>query len=58
MEEKGRLSCTDNSRHIDIRYFFTKNRVDKKAITIQHCKTKDMTADYFTKPQQGQLFRK
>jgi len=30
MEINGRNSCTDNSRHIDIRYFWIKDRVDNK----------------------------
>ena len=29
MKINGRNSCIGNSRHIDIRYFFTKDRVDK-----------------------------
>ena len=36
MEENGRNSCTGNSRHIDIRYFFSKDRVDKKEISIKY----------------------
>ena len=58
METNGRMSCTSNSKHIDIRYFFVKDRVDKKEIEIHHCPTTKMVADYFTKPLQGGLFRK
>ena len=29
MEKNGRNSCTGNSRHVHIRYFFVKDRVDK-----------------------------
>ena len=32
MEKNGRNSCTGNSRHIDIRYFFIKDRVISGAI--------------------------
>ena len=35
-----------------------KDRVDKGEIDIQHCPTKSMLADFFTKPLQGELFRK
>ena len=56
MEKNGRNSCTGNSRHIDIRYFFVKDRVDKGEVTIQHCPTTRMLADYFTKPLQGKSF--
>ena len=39
IEENGRNSCTGNSRHIDIRYFFSKDWVDKKEIIIKYCPT-------------------
>ena len=35
MGKNGRASCTGNSRHVDIRYFFVKDRVDKKEMTIK-----------------------
>ena len=56
MEKNGRNSCTGNSRHIHIRYFFVKDRQDKKEFTIEYCPTGHMLADYFTKPLQGRLF--
>ena len=58
MENNGRNSCTDNSRHIDIRYSFVTDRVNKKEVSIQYCPTNIMLADFFTKPLQGELFRK
>ena len=56
MEKNGRNSCTGNSRHIDIRYFFIKDRVENKEILIEFCLTENMLADNFTKPLQGRLF--
>ena len=58
MARNGRNSCTGNSRHIDIRYFFTKDRYDKGEFDIDHCPTYMMLADYFTKPLQGSLFKR
>ena len=58
MERNGRNSCTGNSRHIDIRYFFTKDRYQKGEIDIDYCPTYRMLADYFTKPLQGALFNR
>ena len=49
MEENERNSCTGNSRHIDIRYVFSKDRVDKKEISIKYCPTTKMLADFFYK---------
>ena len=58
MERNGRNSCTRNSRHIHIKYFFVKDRVDKKELRIQYYPTAEMLADFFTKPLQGALFHK
>jgi hypothetical protein len=57
-DQNGRNSCTGNSRHISIRHFFVKDRVDKGEFTIEHCPAECMLADYFTKPLQGALFTK
>jgi len=57
METNRRNSCTGNSRHVDIRYFFVKDRVDRKEIEISYCPTASMLADFFTKPLQGTLFK-
>ena len=58
MEKNGRNSCTGNSRHIDIRYFFVKDRIDKNEFKIEYCPTENMQADFFTKALQGSLFKK
>jgi hypothetical protein len=57
MAKNGRNSCTSNSRHIDIRYFFVKDRVDKGEFEIQYCPTYMMLANFFTKSLQGKAFR-
>jgi hypothetical protein len=58
LEKNGRSSAGKQSRHIDIRYFFMKDRVKEDNITIRHCPTEEMLADFLTKPLQGNLFRK
>jgi hypothetical protein len=57
MLKNGRASCTGNSRHIDIKHFFVKDRVDKNEIEVLYCPTHLMIADYFTKPLQGKVFK-
>ena len=57
MEQNGRNSCTGNSRHINVRYFFVKDRIDKKELKVEYCPTHLMLADYFSKPLRGKLFR-
>jgi Reverse transcriptase (RNA-dependent DNA polymerase) len=58
MEQNGKASCSQRSRHIDIRYFFITDHSQRNSINIVHCPTGDMLADFFTKPLQGSLFRK
>jgi hypothetical protein len=43
---------------MDARYFFIKDRIESENITIEYCPTELMMADFFTKPLQGNLFRK
>ena len=58
LERNGRNSCGPRSKHINIRYFFIKDRLKSEDIKIEHCPTDIMVADFFTKPLQGSLFRK
>jgi len=57
MEINGRNSCTGNSRHVNIRYFWIKDRIDNKEVRVEYLPTHIMLADYFTKPLQGEQFR-
>ena len=58
MLKNGRNSCTGNLRHINIRYFFVKDRVDKGEVRVEYCPTLQMLGDFFTKPLQGALYIK
>ena len=55
-EINGRNSCTGNSRHIDVKFFWVKDHVDKKEVKIEYLPTHIMLADFFTKAIQGTLF--
>jgi len=57
MEKNGRKSAGQKSRHINIRYFFIKDKVQNGELNILHCPTAKMIADFFTKPLQGALFK-
>ena len=56
LENNGRGSSSKRTRHIDIRYFFIKDRVDKQEVAVEYCNTERMLADFLTKPLQGNLF--
>jgi hypothetical protein len=57
MEKNGRQSAGQRSRHINIRYFFIKDKIDKKELNLMYCPTGEMIADFFSKPQQGSMFQ-
>ena len=43
-------------KHMDIRYFYVGDHIQNKTLSLKHCPTEEMLADYFTKPLQGSLF--
>ena len=53
--KKGQ-SNSERSRHINIRYFFVKDRVEQGDVKIEYKPTGEMIADVLTKPLQGSLF--
>jgi hypothetical protein len=58
IERNGQLSMSKNTKHIEIRYFYVKDRTNGNNIQIKYCPTEQMIADFLTKPLQGELFRK
>ncbi len=57
LEKNGKASSGRRTRHINIRYFFVTDRVAKGKMIIRYCPTKEMLADFLTKPLQGTPFR-
>ena len=53
---KNGRSNSERTRHVNIRYFFIKDRVDQGEVNIEYMPTGDMIADVLTKPLQGSLF--
>jgi hypothetical protein len=53
---KGK-SNSPRCRHINIRYYFVKDKIATGDVRLTHTGTNDMIADFFTKPLQGELFR-
>ena len=45
------------TRHINVRYFWLRERIKEKELTIVYVPTKNMLADILTKPMQGNLFK-
>jgi hypothetical protein len=56
LEENGKKSSSKRTRHINIRYYFVTDRIEKGDVKVEYCPTSQMIADFFTKPLQGTLF--
>jgi hypothetical protein len=56
LENNGRSSSSQCTRHINIRYYFITDKVKPKEVCLEHCLTENMIADFFTKPLQGAKF--
>ena len=52
----GKASYTSNSKHVAIKHFWCTDRMKKGDISVRHCPTEKMIADYMSKPLQGKLF--
>ena len=53
LKKNGKASSLKRTKHINIRYFFVHDRVDKKELELEHCPNEEMWADVLTKPKQG-----
>jgi hypothetical protein len=58
LEKNGRVSSSKRTKHIDVRYFFVTDRIQRGEVTPQWCPTGEMVADFMTKPLQGKAFTK
>jgi len=52
----GKASCTSNSKHVAIKYFWCTDRIRQGNISVRYCPTEKMIADCMSKPLQGKLF--
>ena len=53
----GHASSTKQTKHIDIQYFYVKEKMDSKDFIVEYCQTEHIRADFFTKPLHGNLFK-
>ena len=58
LENNGKKSSTKNTKHINMRFYFIKCRVETGDVVIKHYPTEEMLGDHFKNPFQGALFRK
>ncbi len=55
--KNGKQSSSKRTKHINIRYFFLKDRIENNELKVKYCPTEDMMADFFTKPLQATKFK-
>ena len=51
MEKNGKASSSKRTKHINIRYYFVTDRIQKKDLTVEWCPTGDMIGDYMSQCQ-------
>jgi hypothetical protein len=56
LAERGK-NHSPRTKHIAVRYFFIKDRIDQGDIVLEYIPTDKMIADMLTKPLQGEKFR-
>ena len=49
-------SLSQRTRHVNVRYLWLKDNLQRKEFTLSHCRTEEMLADLLTKPLQGESF--
>jgi len=59
LERFGKRSSTKRTRHLSIKYHYVTSKLEDKTITaVTYHPTKELVADFLTKPLQGSLFRR
>ena len=57
LENKGKEAGSKRTKHIKVRYFFIKDKIENGEVDVKYCPTEKMWSDVLTKPLQGQAFR-
>ena len=58
LEKNGRRSAGKRSRHINVKYFYITDQLQRNELEIQYCPTDQMVSDYLTKALQGNKFER
>jgi hypothetical protein len=58
LERSGNASSGKRTKYINVQYFFITDQISKGEVRVKWCPTKDMVADFLTKPLQGAMFKR
>jgi hypothetical protein len=56
LETNGKMTSSKRTKHIKMKYFFIKDKVDSGEVQIEHLPTEKMWINMHTKPSQGLRF--
>jgi hypothetical protein len=56
LETNRRASSSRRTKHVNVRYYFIKDRIESGEVVVEHCPATEMIGDFFTKPLQGAMF--
>ena len=56
--KNGRFSSGKKTKHIKVKFFFIKDKMDVGEIQVINCSTENMWADVLAKPLQGMAFKR
>lgn len=57
LEQNRKMSSGKQTHHLNIKYFFLTNQIEKGNIQIKFCPMDDVLADFMTKPLTGKKFQ-
>ena len=58
IENNVKASSVKRTKHINMRYFFVTDHIQKGDVSVEWCPTGDMIGDFLTKPNQVALFKR
>ena len=58
LEENSKQPSLKHTKHMDIHFFYITEHIQTKTCLVEFCPTKEMLANFLTKPLQGALFVK
>jgi hypothetical protein len=58
LERNDKALSGKRTKHINVQYFIITDQISKGEVHVKWCLTKDMVADFLSKPLQGALFKR
>jgi hypothetical protein len=58
LEKNGKASSSKRAKHVNIRFFFITDQINKGKLSVEWCTTGNMIGDFAAKPLQGAAFKK